>query len=105
MPTFDGDTLAYPEFKRSWQKVAGSNWDKDNQLEQLKFKVDRHIKWIISRCRSMSLQTPDKVNFLIENLILSCNVTGNTSRVRRLVKLGTDFLPLSWTDTMHVARQ
>ena len=28
--------------------------DEDNQLEQLKIKVDRHTKWIISRCRSMS---------------------------------------------------
>ena len=54
VPTFDGDTIAYPEFKRSWKKVAGSNWDEDNQLEQLKFKVDGHTKRIISRCRSMS---------------------------------------------------
>ena len=54
VPTFDGDTIAYPEFKRSWQKVAGSNWDEDNQLEQLKFKVDSHTKRIISRCRTMT---------------------------------------------------
>ena len=54
VPTFDGDTIVYPEFKRSWQKVAGSNWDEDNQLEQLKFKVDSHTKRIISRCKTMS---------------------------------------------------
>ena len=38
----------------SRQKVAGSNWDEDNQLEQLKFKVDSHTKRIISRCKTMS---------------------------------------------------
>ena len=54
VPTFDGDTIVYPEFKLSWQKVAGSNWGEDNQPEQLKFKVDSHTKRIISRCKTMS---------------------------------------------------
>ena len=54
VPTFDGDTIAYPEFKRSWKKVAGSQWDDDNQLEQLKFKVDPHTRRIISRCNNMT---------------------------------------------------
>ena len=54
VPTFDGDTIAYPEFKQSWQKVAGSHWDDESQLEQLKFKVDTHTKRIISRCKTMS---------------------------------------------------
>ena len=53
MPTFYGDTIAYPEFKRIWQKVAGSYWDKD-KLEQLKFKVDSHTKRIVSSCKTMT---------------------------------------------------
>ena len=54
VPMFAGDTIAYPEFKQSWQKVVGSHWDDESQLEQLKFKVDSHTKRIISRCKTMS---------------------------------------------------
>ena len=29
-PSFSGKTIEYPEFKRSWTKVAGRAWDDDN---------------------------------------------------------------------------
>ena len=54
MPTFSGKTIEYPEFKKSWKKVAGAHWDDDNQLEQMKFKVDPHTKLILSRCKDMA---------------------------------------------------
>ena len=53
-PTFKGSTIDYPEFKRAWQKVTASVWDDDNQIEQMKFKVDSHTKLIISRCTNMT---------------------------------------------------
>ena len=54
VPTFSGKTLEYPEFKRGWQKIAATHWDEDNQIEQLKFKVDLHTKRIVSRCKNMA---------------------------------------------------
>lgn len=54
LPSFSGDIISYPEFKKSWKKVAGVNLDEDNQIEQMKFKVDDHTKRIISRCNNMS---------------------------------------------------
>ena len=48
VPEFSGKVIDYPEFKRGWQKVAGSHWDEDNQIEQMKFKVDPHTKQILS---------------------------------------------------------
>ena len=54
VPTFSGKTIEYPEFKKSWKKVAGAHWDDDNQLEQMKFKVDPHTKLILSRCKDMA---------------------------------------------------
>ena len=53
VPVFSGNVIDYPEFKRGWQKVAGSHWDEDNQIEQMKFKVDPHTKRILSRCKTM----------------------------------------------------
>ena len=53
VPTFSGKTIEYPEFKKSWIKVAGAHWDDTNQLEQMKFKVDSHTKLILSRCKDM----------------------------------------------------
>ena len=54
-PTFSGKTIEYPEFKKSWQKVAGAYWEDDNlQIEQMKFKVDPHTKLILSRCKDMA---------------------------------------------------
>ena len=53
-PTFSGNTLDYPEFKRSWIKIAGSRWDDDVQLEQMKLKVNPHTKRILSRCQDMT---------------------------------------------------
>ena len=53
-PTFNGDAIDYPDFKRGWLKVAATCWDEDNQIEQMKYKVDAHTKMIISRCQSMS---------------------------------------------------
>ena len=53
-PSFSGSTIDYPEFKRGWQKVAASAWDDDNQIEQMKFKVDAHTKIILSRCKNMT---------------------------------------------------
>ena len=53
VPEFSGNVIDYPEFKRGWQKVAGSHWDEENQLEQLKHKVDPHTKRILSRCNTM----------------------------------------------------
>ena len=53
VPVFSGKVIDYPEFKRGWQKVAGAHWDGDNQIEQMKFKVDPHTKRILSRCKTM----------------------------------------------------
>ena len=53
-PTFSGRTIDYPEFKRSWCKVAAVAWDDANQLEQMKQKVDSYTKKIISRCKDMN---------------------------------------------------
>ena len=53
-PTFSGNILDYPEFKRGWCKVAGAAWDDANQLEQIKLKVDAYTKKIISRCKDMA---------------------------------------------------
>ena len=39
-PTFSGRTIDYPEFKRGWTKVAGKTWSDENQVEQIKLKVD-----------------------------------------------------------------
>ena len=42
-PTFSGKTLDFPEFKRSWQAIAGVYWDDANQVEQIKHKVDQKL--------------------------------------------------------------
>ena len=42
LPSFNGDIIAYPEFKKSWGKVAGVKLDEDYQIEQMKHKVDNH---------------------------------------------------------------
>ena len=52
-PTFSGNTLDYPEFKRSWQKLTATVWDDGMQIEQIKQKVDAHTKLIILRCTNM----------------------------------------------------
>ena len=52
-PSFSGKVIDYPEFKRGWQKVAGAAWDDDNQIEQMKFKVNLHTRQILSRCANM----------------------------------------------------
>ena len=54
LPSFSGDIIAYPEFKKSWKKVAGVVLSEDNQIEQMKFKVDDHTKLVISRCNNMT---------------------------------------------------
>ena len=46
-PSFSGRTIDYPEFKRGWQKVAGVCWKDENQVEQIKFKVDDDTRRII----------------------------------------------------------
>ena len=53
-PTFSGNTIDYPEFKRGWNKVAGVAWDDGNQVEQIKLKVDAKTKRILTRCETMS---------------------------------------------------
>ena len=53
-PSFSGDTLDYPEFKRGWEKVPGVHWDDANQVEQIKFKVDTETRQLISRCNTMA---------------------------------------------------
>ena len=52
-PTFSGKTLEYPEFKRSWNKVAAQVWTEGNQMEQMKLKVDDFTRKVISRCHNM----------------------------------------------------
>ena len=52
-PSFSGDTLDYPEFKRGWQKVPGIHWDDANQVEQIKYKVNAETRQLISRCNTM----------------------------------------------------
>ena len=53
-PSFSGKTIDYPEFKRGWQKVAGVCWEDENQVEQIKFKVDDDTRRIITRCKTMT---------------------------------------------------
>ena len=53
VPTFPGKTIDYPEFKRGWKKVTGVCWEDNNQVEQIKFKVDSETCRIISRCNNM----------------------------------------------------
>ena len=52
-PIFSGRTLDYPEFKRSWKAVAGKYWEDENQVEQMKLKVDMTTKLIISQSKTM----------------------------------------------------
>ena len=52
-PSFSGDTLDYPEFKRGWEKVPGVHWDDANQVEQIKYKVNAETRLLISRCNTM----------------------------------------------------
>ena len=53
-PTFNGRTLDYPHFKRGWKKVAGAVWTDDNQVEQIKLKVDERTRRLISRHQTMA---------------------------------------------------
>ena len=53
-PSFSGKTLDYPEFKRGWQKTAGVCWTDENQVQQIKFKVNSATKRIISRFGTMN---------------------------------------------------
>ena len=52
-PSFSGKCIEYPEFKRSWNKIAAQAWDDNNQIEQMKNNVDSFTKKIIQRCRNM----------------------------------------------------
>ena len=52
-PTFSGRTIDYPHFKRGWKKVAGAVWTDENQVEQIKLKVDARTRRIISRHKTM----------------------------------------------------
>ena len=53
-PTFSGCTIDYPEIKRAWTKVDGTIWSDENQVEQIKLKVDEETRRIISRCHTMT---------------------------------------------------
>ena len=53
-PSFTGKTIDYPEFRRGWAKVSEVHWDHDNQVKQIKFKVDSATRRLISRCSTMS---------------------------------------------------
>ena len=52
-PSFTGKTIDYPEFRRGWAKVAAVHWDDDNQVEQIKYKVDSATRRLISCCSTM----------------------------------------------------
>ena len=52
-PSFSGSVLDYPEFKRSWAKVAAVHWDDGNQVEQIKHKVNPETRLLISQCSTM----------------------------------------------------
>ena len=53
-PSICGRTIEYPEFKRSWNKVARVPWDDDTQIEQMKGEVDVHTGEIIQPCKDMA---------------------------------------------------
>ena len=53
-PSFTCKTIDYPEFRRGMAKVTAVHWEDDNQLEQIRFKVDSATRRLISRCPSMS---------------------------------------------------
>ena len=74
-PTFSGKTLDFPEFKRSWQAIAGVYWDDANQVEQIKHKVDQKTRRIISRCNSMKdvWEALDKEYAQEEEVIIAVN--------------------------------
>ena len=50
--SFPERTIDYPEFKRGWQKVAGDCWEDENQVEQIKFKVDDVTHVLLLNVRS-----------------------------------------------------
>ena len=52
-PSFTGKTIDYPEFKRAWIKTAGIAWSDDNQVQQIKLKIDNESRQIITRCKTM----------------------------------------------------
>ena len=53
-PMFTGRTIDYPEFKRGWNKTAGTAWTDENQVEQIKLKVDNESRRIMTRCKTMA---------------------------------------------------
>jgi muconolactone delta-isomerase len=99
-PTFSGKTLDFPEFKRSWQAIAGVYWDDANQVEQIKHKVDQKTRRIISRCGSMKnvWEALDKEYAQEEEVIIAVNeelknLTSSMFTVRNILSnSGTIFL-------------
>ena len=100
-PTFSGKTLDFPEFKRSWQAIAGVYWDDANQVEQIKHKVDQKTRRIISRCGSMKdvWDALDKEYAQEEEVIIAVNeelnnLTSSTFTVSEYIVELRNYLPV-----------
>ena len=88
-PTFSGRTLDYPHFKRGWKKVAGAVWTDENQVEQIKLKVDERTQRLLSRHQTMAevwaaldaeyAQEQEVINAVNEELIKLCSVKQTTA--------------------------
>ena len=88
-PAFSGRTLDYPHFKRGWKKVAGAVWTDDNQVEQIKLKVDERTRRLISRHQTMAdiwtaldaeyAQEQEVINAVNKELTLLCSAERSTA--------------------------
>ena len=100
-PTFSGKTLEYPEFKRSWNAVAGVIWDDANQVLQMKNKVDVKTHRIVSRCSNMEeiWAALDREYAQEEEVIISVNeelqkLTSTVSTVPEYIVELRNYLPV-----------
>ena len=88
-PIFSGRTLDYPHFKQGWKKVAGAIWTDDNQVSQIRLKVDERTRRLISRHETMAeiwkaldaeyAQEQEVINAVNEELIKLCSVKQSTA--------------------------
>ena len=88
-PTFSGRTLDYPHFKRGWKKVAGAVWSDDNQVAQIREKVDERTRRLISRHQTMDAiwtaldaeyaQEQEVINAVNEELTVLCSAERSTA--------------------------
>ena len=86
---FSGRALDYPHFKQAWKKVAGAIWSDDNQVQQIRLKVDERTCHLISRHETMAeiwkaldaeyVQEQEVINAVNDELIQLCSVKQPTA--------------------------